>query len=269
MIEALGIPYPLPARPIGFDERDRLDDVRGGLTLHGTVEWLGGGDSMTVRSDARRFHVRLVGIDAPDWRYQGQRQSPWAELALRRLQALAPVGAAVRLITDRQVFDRYGQLLAYVYRGRRNLNLELVRSGWAVPYPIYPNVSLLSQTASATVEAQAAGQGIFDSRRPLPLLPYEFRHLVDRRPPVKFCGDTRTRRYVPPAEYQRVALAHRVFFLTEADARAFGYTPARSSDSPAIAFAEGEADGRAGLTLALMARRKLRATREAAYPLTR
>jgi endonuclease YncB( thermonuclease family) len=268
MMEALGVPYPLPARAIGIGEMDLLGDARGTLKLQGTVERVPAGDSMTVRSGVRRFHVRLVGIDAPKLRSREERQQPWGERARRRLLALAPIGTRVQLVTDRQPFDQDGRLLAHVYRGRHNLNLELVRLGWAVPYQIYPNVSLLGPMESATMEAQAAGRGIFDLRQPLLLLPYEFRHQVDHSPPANFCGDTRTRRYVPPAEYQRVAIAHRVFFRTEADAHAFGYTPAGPGRVPLIEAEDG-AHHTARFTPAVLARLKLHGSREAARPLGR
>jgi endonuclease YncB( thermonuclease family) len=184
------------------------------------------GDTLTVRSGSRRLQVRLLGIDAPELNFRGQRQSPWAEAALRQLRSLAPRGAQVELMTDQQAVDQYGRLLAYVVRGRRNLNLELLHSGWAVAYLIYPNLRLLPHMQAATAAAAARGRGIFDLRTPLPLLPYELRQRVENRPPSKFCGDTRTRRYYSPDEYQRVPVAWRVFFFTEAHARAFGYSPA-------------------------------------------
>lgn len=266
MTEVLGVPYPPRARANGLGEMVPRGDVRDRLNLQGTVERVNDGNTITVRAGPRRLRVYLLGTDAPELHYRGQSQHPWGELARRRLQALAPAGTRVRMITDRQLFEQYGRLLAHVYRGRRNLNLEMVRSGWAVAYQIYPNVSLLGQMEQATVAAQATGRGIFDPRRPLPLLPYEFRQQMDHRPPAKFCGDTRTRRYVPPAEYQRVDVAHRVFFFTEADARAFGHAPAEPGIST---LAEAGEEGAAEFTPAMMARLRLRGLREAAHPLFR
>ncbi len=197
----------------------------GATVLAGVVEHLADGDTITVRVGARVLRVRLLGIDTPELHFKGQSQSPWAEAALRQLRLLVAPGARVRLVTDRQPFDQYGRLLAYVICGQRNVNLELVRSGWAVSYQIYPNVTLLRQIEAACAAAQSRRLGIFDARHPLPLLPYEFRQRVDRRPPTKYCGNIQTRRYYPPREYQRVSVAQRVFFFTEADARAFGYSP--------------------------------------------
>jgi endonuclease YncB( thermonuclease family) len=261
MMELLGTPYPPPARGNRLAETALFDGAHDGRGLPGVVERLISGDSLTVRGGGQRLHVRLLGIDAPERHYLGQSQQPWAELALRRLQALAPPGATVRLITDQQMFDQYGRLLAYVYRGQRCLNLELVRSGWAVTYPISPNLALLDPLGQAMAEAQAAGRGIFDRRRPLPLLPYEFRHALDHQPLLKLCGDRRTRRYVPPAEYQRTPAARRVFFRTEAEARACGYQPAEPGS---FTFAEAADERTAAFTPAMMARLKLRAWKEGA-----
>jgi endonuclease YncB( thermonuclease family) len=195
------------------------------IDLACVVEHLGDGNTLTVRSGSRRLQIRLLGIDAPELHFLGQRQSPWAEAALRQLRLLAPQGSRVRLVADRQVFDQYGRLLGYVLNGRRNVNLEMLRSGWAVAYQIYPNLTLLRQMQAATAAAETGRRGIFGSP-PLPSLPYEFRQRVENRPPYEFCGDSRTGRYYPPAEYQRVPVAARVFFATEVEARAFGYSPA-------------------------------------------
>jgi len=207
------------------------------------VEQVSDGDTLTVRSGSRRLQVRLLGIDAPELNFRGQRQSPWAEAALRQLRSIAPPGAQVQLMTDRQAVDQYGRLLAYIVRGQRNLNLELLHSGWAVAYLIYPNLTLLPQVQAATAAAVARGRGIFDRRTPLPLLPYELRQRVENRPPSKFCGDTRTHRYYGPAEYQRVPVAWRVFFFTEAQARAFGYSPAVPLATPMNGLGGARPDG--------------------------
>ena len=196
------------------------------VNITGVVEQVSDGDTLTVRGADGRLRVRLLGIDTPELNFHGQRQSPWAEQAWQKLQLLAPRGARVRLITDRQARDQYGRLLAYVFVGQRNVNLELVRAGWAVAYQIYPNLAQLRQIQAATAAAETRGLGIFSPRNPLPLLPYEFRQRVERRPPNKYCGDTRTRRYYPPREYQRVPIARRVFFYTAAEARTYGYSPA-------------------------------------------
>jgi micrococcal nuclease len=84
------------------------------------------GDSVDLTGGAR---VRLVQIDAPELGV-GECYSLAAANALRRL---LPRGVAVGLEADPQLeqVDKHGRLLRYAWRGRTNLNIELVREGAA------------------------------------------------------------------------------------------------------------------------------------------
>ena len=83
------------------------------------------GDTLTLTNGGR---VRLVQIDTPELAGEC-----YSQAAARELRRLAPVGAAVRLEADPRLdrVDRYGRLLRYVWRGGKNVNLELVRRGAA------------------------------------------------------------------------------------------------------------------------------------------
>jgi endonuclease YncB( thermonuclease family) len=83
------------------------------------------GDTLELDSGER---VRLVQIDAPESR--GECYGRKAGTVLRKL---LPVGVEVRLVRDRRLddVDRYGRLLRYVFRGRKNVNLLLVERGAA------------------------------------------------------------------------------------------------------------------------------------------
>jgi endonuclease YncB( thermonuclease family) len=93
-----------------------------------TVAWVNDGDTLTLSSGAK---VRLVQIDAPELQ-----TDCYGRAAHRALMGLTPKGARVTLVRDAELDerDRYGRLLRYVYRGKRNVNVELVRSGAASPY---------------------------------------------------------------------------------------------------------------------------------------
>jgi len=92
------------------------------------VNWVNDGDTLTLRSGAK---VRLLQIDAPELL-----SDCYGLAAARALRGLAPKGTHVTLSVDRRLdhVDRYGRLLRYVFVGRRNVNLELVRRGAASPY---------------------------------------------------------------------------------------------------------------------------------------
>jgi endonuclease YncB( thermonuclease family) len=95
---------------------------------HVVVDWVGDGDSLRL-ADGRE--VRLLQIDAPE--LHGDCYGRAALLALRRL---TPHGTRIGIVTDPQLDqqDGYGRLLRYVFAGRRNVGVALVRSGAASPY---------------------------------------------------------------------------------------------------------------------------------------
>ena len=93
-----------------------------------TVEWVNDGDTLTIAGGAR---VRLVQVDAPELT-----SDCYGRAALRTLVALTPKGTRVTLVADPALDerDRHGRLLRYVYVGKLNVNVELVRRGAASPY---------------------------------------------------------------------------------------------------------------------------------------
>jgi endonuclease YncB( thermonuclease family) len=91
-----------------------------------TVAQVVDGDTVRLTSGQR---VRLVQIDSPEL---GQREC-YANEARALLSRLLPAGTRVRLETDPRLdaVDRYGRTLAYVFKGRENVNHTLVLRGAA------------------------------------------------------------------------------------------------------------------------------------------
>ena len=116
------------------DGSDRYQSKpRAELPASGAVE----GTPKLVDGDS--FHmsgteVRMVGIDAPEGRQMCQRNGrdwPCGEDARRKLSSL--IGG--RQISCRsQEIDQHGRLLGTCYIGPRNLNSEMVASGYAVSF---------------------------------------------------------------------------------------------------------------------------------------
>jgi endonuclease YncB( thermonuclease family) len=92
----------------------------------GTVAQVVDGDTIRLAGGQR---VRLVQIDAPELG-QGECHAHEARTTLSRL---LPAGTRVRLETDPRLdaVDRYGRTLAYVFKGRENVNHALVLRGAA------------------------------------------------------------------------------------------------------------------------------------------
>jgi endonuclease YncB( thermonuclease family) len=86
------------------------------------VTHIGDGDSLSVCLQGREARVRLVGIDAPEYR------QAYGKEARRSLAELCE-GEVARLAWDKA--DRYGRMLARVSCRGREANAEQVRRGMA------------------------------------------------------------------------------------------------------------------------------------------
>jgi micrococcal nuclease len=131
---------------------------------HGTVVRAIDGDTILVRGPGDRVEdVRLLGIDTPetvDPRRPVGCYGPEASAFTKHLVT----GRAVTLRYDRQLHDRYGRFLAYVWLdGPRHLfvNAELMRLGYARSYPFSPNTAHAGLFARLERAAAVAGRGLW------------------------------------------------------------------------------------------------------------
>ena len=121
------------------------------------------GDTLVLRCrEQGEVRVRLWGVDAPELG-----QPPWGREA-RRYLAQRAVGEVRVESVDR---DRYGRLVARLYRGQQDLGLDLVRAGWAQPYERF---NRREEYLAARSEARQAGLGIW-SAPGLQQAPWEWR----------------------------------------------------------------------------------------------
>ena len=95
------------------------------------------GDTFVIKTGER---VRLIGLDAPEMGMCG------SEEATKQLSD-SVLNKIIKI--DRETRDSWGRRLGMVYAGEINVNLELVKSGWAR----YDNFS-----DEKSVEMAAAGQ---------------------------------------------------------------------------------------------------------------
>lgn len=111
------------------------------VTLRGSVTDVVDGDTIKVLSRGFETTVRLLGIDTPETRRPGDFVQCFGPAASQRTGRLLPNGQDVRLVTDpsQDRRDRYGRLLAYVYKpgrsgGAGSVNHALVATGYAKVY---------------------------------------------------------------------------------------------------------------------------------------
>lgn len=122
------------------------------------------GDTIVVALGGRQERVRYIGVDTPE---TVKPQTPVqcfgkaASAANRRLVA----GRRVRLVADVEARDRYGRLLAYVYREPDGLfvNAELVRRGFATVATFPPNVRHAARLRALAAQARRAGRGLWSA----------------------------------------------------------------------------------------------------------
>jgi len=121
------------------------------------------GDTLDVALGARTERVRLLGIDTPESVRPDTPVQCFAKEATSRLQALLPPGTPVRLARDVEERDRFGRLLAYVYRQPDDLfvNLDLVRGGYAQVLTFPPNVAHARDLEAAARDARRASRGLW------------------------------------------------------------------------------------------------------------
>lgn len=134
-----------PAAPIGETARCVLEQVI---------------DGDTVRCGPHG-RIRLIGIDAAEVRSQ----EPFANLSTIALKALAAVGDTLVMEFDVGRLDRAGRTLAYLWKGGRQINWELVRQGFAVSWRVPPNERYYPSLVRAERLAREAKAGLWSDDR--------------------------------------------------------------------------------------------------------
>lgn len=137
-----------------------------GGTASARLERVIDGDTIVARVGDRDERVRYIGVDTPETVKPNtpvQCFGPQAHDLNARL--LGARGTPLTLRFDRELRDRYGRLLAYVYRARDGLfvNARLVAAGFARTLTIAPNTSRVAQLADLQQAARANGRGLWSA----------------------------------------------------------------------------------------------------------
>jgi micrococcal nuclease len=112
------------------------------------------GDSLRVDHAGKVLEIRLIGVDAAEYKQEYSRKAK--DFSQRFCQ-----GKTLRLEFDKERRDRYGRTLAYVYAEDRMLNEELVRAGLAIPIRIKPNTRHYDRIKRAEKEARREKRGFW------------------------------------------------------------------------------------------------------------
>jgi endonuclease YncB( thermonuclease family) len=95
------------------------------IALYATTPYVIDGDTVVVKDR----HVRVLQVNTPE------KGECYAEQAKQFTQGFLAGKGKLTLVKDPvlDVEDQYGRSLRYVFKGKENLSLELVRKGYAKP----------------------------------------------------------------------------------------------------------------------------------------
>jgi micrococcal nuclease len=132
--------------------------------LGGRVVRVTDGDTIRVALRGRVERVRYIGIDTPESVKPDAPVQCYAHRAAAENARLV-AGRRVRLVLDVEAHDRFGRLLAYVYREEDGLfvNQALVRGGFARTLTVPPNVRYARRFAALARQARRAGRGLWSA----------------------------------------------------------------------------------------------------------
>jgi len=131
----------------------------------GVVTHVVDGDTIDVRIGGTTERVRLIGVDTPESVARERPIQCFGVEASRHTGSLLPEGTDVRLERDEVTRDRFGRLLAYVYREDDDLlvNLALVEGGFADAVTFGDNEALYAVFSAAEAKARADGVGLWSA----------------------------------------------------------------------------------------------------------
>ncbi|MGC5327914.1 DUF6359 domain-containing protein [Brevibacillus sp. SYSU BS000544] len=190
--------------------------------------------------------VRFVNIDTPETYHNvvteaDRSQKEHGEIAKEHLKTLLHEGDEVLIKVATEPFDDYGRLLAQIIRKQDNVNvnLEMVRSGYASTYFIWPiDDEDYVVYSEAVKEAYDAGLGIWNPSNPLMELPFVFRAREQGKGLTRYVGHFRDKYFVDPAEWATIPVEARVFFASPEEAESAGYSRDHAAPTTNVSFSQ-------------------------------
>jgi len=141
--------------------------------LKGKVVEVADGDTITVmEGKGRRIKCRLYGIDAPEVPNADRPGQPYGIEAKEVLSDLI-YGKTVQVeTTGERTYDRE---VCHVHLKNEDINLEMVKRGYAWAYRHYLSGAYASEYIDAEREAREKRRGLWKQSNPQP--PWEFRQV--------------------------------------------------------------------------------------------
>lgn len=121
------------------------------------------GDTVQISIGRRTETLRLIGVDTPETKHPTKPVECWGPEASAFTHSILPRATEVIIVRDVHARDKYGRLLAYLYRrsDKMFVNRELIRGGWARSLSIPPNTTYESVFERDLLTAQDGQLGLW------------------------------------------------------------------------------------------------------------
>lgn len=211
-----------------------------------TVERITDGDTIRIQDPVfGETRIRFLNMDTAET-YAAKNKDPnraeinanqkyFGDLATEYISTLIQPGDKIYLKVGDQPTDDYGRILAEVIRAKDglNVNLEMVRAGYASTYFLAPiDEEAYPVYQEAVKEARDQGLVIWNPENPLLELPFAFRANDDQKGFLRYVGNSDTMEYVEPNEWSSVPVEKRIFFVSADEAESYGFQPAGTEEEP-------------------------------------
>jgi micrococcal nuclease len=153
-------------------------------TVNGIVTQVSDGDTVKLETaEGIKLKIRLYGIDAPEMekinRRTGTVSKPGQPYGEEAYKALKSKMLDSKVKVEVMAIDRYKRMVGIVYLDSKNINLEMVKEGWAWAYREYLDRAYASEYLDAEREARTKRSSLWQQPNPQP--PWEFRKLMRLR----------------------------------------------------------------------------------------
>ena len=122
------------------------------------VDHIVDGDTLWLRKGDKTLKVRLLRVDTPELGEFG------FDEAKAELQRQLGDESAIRLEFEEERTDEHGRTLAYLIIDGKNVNVEMVRSGWSPYFDRYGKGKYEAQFRDAQNNAKREQLGIWSNR---------------------------------------------------------------------------------------------------------
>jgi len=142
------------------------------LAWSGKVVGISDGDTITVLLDRQQVKVRLYGIDTPEKKQDFGTKAKWflSGLVFKKTVEIESIDT-----------DRYGRTVGIVYLGGKNINEEIVRSGFAWVYQRYCTRSICGAWKRLEASARAGKVGLWAQGQPGAALGFQAGWGIDKQ----------------------------------------------------------------------------------------